>query len=73
MCLVYLLLICLPFFQFYGTMVIFKDKITTYLVLLLFQEVSGPDHLGQDISHSNKLILSWTLGVKFLFSRLDIG
>ena len=40
---------------------------------LLFQEVSGTYHVGQDIIHFNKQGLSWTIGVQFLFNGLDIG
>ena len=43
-------------------MFILVDNIVMDLVSLIFQEVSGPDHLGQDIFKSEKLFLSWTLG-----------
>ena len=39
------------------------DNIVTDLVSLLLQEVLGPDHMGQEIVHSDKLGLSWALGV----------
>ena len=42
------------------------------LVSFLFQEVSGPYHLGQDIVYSYMLGLSLSLGVQFLFHGLEI-
>ena len=73
-CLVLLLLDHPPLFsRFDAVLVILVNNIFVDLISLLFQEVSGPYHLGQYIVHSEKLSLSWTLGVQFLFSILDIG
>ena len=58
--------------QFDGDMVILIDNIGMDLVSILFQELSGPDHLGQYIVHSKNLGLSWTIFVQFLFYGLDI-
>ena len=59
-------------FQFDGTLAILIDNIVVDLLSLIFQEVPGPDQLGQKIFHSNKINLSWSLCVQFLFSRLYI-
>ena len=53
-------------------MVILVDNIVKDLVSLLFKEVWGPDYLGQEIIHFDKLSLSWTIGVQFLFTGLEI-
>ena len=53
-------------------MFILIDNIVTDIVYLIFQEVSGPDHLGQETVHYNKIGLSWNLGIQFLFNRLGI-
>ena len=47
-------------------------NIVVDILYLLIQEVSGPDHLVQDIAHSDKLVISCTLGDLFLFSVLFI-
>ena len=59
--------------QCYGALAILIVNIFMDLVSLLFQEVLGPDHQGQEIVHSEKVVLSWTLSVKFLFAGLNIG
>ena len=53
-------------------MVILTDNIVTDLISLIFQEVSGPYHLGQYIIHYDKIGLSWTIRVTFLFNGLGI-
>ena len=53
-------------------MIILIYNIVVDLISLLFQEVLGPDHLGQDVVHTDKLGISLTLGVQFLFDRLDV-
>ena len=49
------------------------DNIVMDLVSMIFQEVSVPDHLDQEIVHSEKIGLSLTSGVQFLFDGLYIG
>ena len=44
--------------QFDGALVILIDNIVMDLVSIFFQGVTGPDHLGQEIVHSNKISLS---------------
>ena len=41
-----------------GDLDIFIDNIVMDMLSILFQEVLGPDHLGQYIVHSNRLGLS---------------
>ena len=60
-------------FYFDGDLVILVNNIVLDLIYLIFQEVAGLDRLGQYIFHSDKLSLSWTLGVNLLFAILDIG
>ena len=50
-----------------GALIILIDNIIMDILSLFFQKVVGPDHLCQYIVHSDKLGLSWTLSVKFLF------
>ena len=58
--------------QFEGALVISIDNIVMGILFLLFQDVSGPDRLGQDIFHTDKIILIWNLSSKSLFSGFDI-
>ena len=53
-------------------MVILINSIVMDLVSLIFQEVLGPYHLGQEIIHFKNIGLSWTLGVQDLFTGLEI-
>ena len=55
------------------TLIILIDKFFMDLIPLLFQELSGPYHLLQDIIYSENIGLSWTISVQFLFYGLNIG
>ena len=46
------------FLKIDGDLDIFIDNIVMDMLSILFQEVLGPDHLGQYIVHSNRLGLS---------------
>ena len=60
-------LLSIIIFRLDFSIVILVNNIDVDLVSLLFQEVSGSDHFGQDIPHSENIGLSWALGVQFFF------
>jgi len=57
-------------FELGGTLIILVTDVVLNLLLLGFQEVSAPYHLGKDIIHSYQLGFGGTIGVQLLFAGL---
>ena len=53
-----------------GALVILINNIVMDIVSLLFQKISDTDHQGQYIVHSNKLGISWNIGIQFVIVLL---